>query len=60
LRTDRAAVNAVRAEFARRDLHIAGPSTRPGVICATTVRHYPGLSRYEITVYDGVLAGVAL
>jgi predicted GNAT family acetyltransferase len=27
---------------------------------ATTVRHNPRLSRYEIAVYDGVLAGAAL
>ena len=29
-------------------------------LCATTVRHNPRLSRYEIAVYDGVLGGVAL
>jgi predicted GNAT family acetyltransferase len=29
-------------------------------LCATTVRHNPRLSRYEIAVYNGVLAGVAL
>jgi predicted GNAT family acetyltransferase len=40
--------SAVTPQFARRDL------------CATTVRHNPCLSRYEIMVYDGVLAGVAL
>jgi uncharacterized protein len=29
-------------------------------LCATTVRHNPRLSQYEIAVYDSVLAGVAL
>jgi predicted GNAT family acetyltransferase len=30
------------------------------LLYVTTVRHNPRLSRYEIAVYDGVLAGVAL
>ena len=29
-------------------------------LCATTVRHNPRLSRYEIAICDGVVAGVAL
>jgi predicted GNAT family acetyltransferase len=55
LPTDRR-VRAVRTEFARRDLWVTGP----GAIRAPAVRHHPHLSRYEITVFGGVLAGVAL